>query len=58
MAPQRGDKEWYSIAEQVAKETNPEKLTILIAQLCNALDARSYLAHCVPSNLPTTLMHD
>jgi hypothetical protein len=38
MAQQTTDPEWYSIAEQASKETDPAKLTILVAQLCSALD--------------------
>ncbi len=40
MALQLGERDWRSIAEKASKETNPEKLTILIAQLCSALDER------------------
>jgi len=35
-----GDKDWRTIAEKASKEMDPEKLTILIAQLCSALDER------------------
>jgi|ERR1700722_266524 len=38
MAPQITDQKWYSIAEQASKETDPAKLTILVDQLCGALD--------------------
>jgi hypothetical protein len=38
MAPQTTDPEWYSIAELASKEMDPAKLTILVAQLCSALD--------------------
>jgi len=30
--------DWRLIAEQVSNETNPAKLTLLVAQLCRALD--------------------
>jgi hypothetical protein len=40
MAPQSTNPEWYSIAEQASKELDPAKLTILVAQLCSALDER------------------
>jgi hypothetical protein len=39
MAPHLGDQDWRSLAEQVAKEMDPAKLTILIAKLCLALDS-------------------
>jgi hypothetical protein len=38
MAPHLGDEDWRSVAEQVTKEMDPAKLTILIAKLCQALD--------------------
>jgi hypothetical protein len=34
------DRDWRSIAEQASKEMDPEKLMVLIAQLCSALDER------------------
>jgi hypothetical protein len=40
MAPNARDQNWYSIAEQASKETDSAKLTILVAQLCSALDER------------------
>jgi hypothetical protein len=40
MAPQTTDPEWYSIAEQASREMDSAKLTILVAQLCSALDER------------------
>ncbi len=40
MALQLGERDWRSIAEKASKETDPEKLMILIAQLCSALDER------------------
>jgi hypothetical protein len=40
MAPNPTEQKWYSLAEQASKETDPEKLTILIAELCSALDER------------------
>jgi hypothetical protein len=38
MAPQSRDQEWRLIAEQVSKEMDAAKLTILIERLCRALD--------------------
>ena len=40
MALHLGDRDWRTIAEKASKEMDPEKLTILIAQLCSALDER------------------
>jgi hypothetical protein len=40
MALHLGDKDWRTIADKAGKEMDPEKLTILIAQLCSALDER------------------
>jgi hypothetical protein len=40
MAPNFRDREWYSIAEKVSKEMDSAKLTILVAQLCRAMDER------------------
>jgi hypothetical protein len=40
MTPHLGDRDWRTIAEKASKETDPAKLTVLIAQLCNALDER------------------
>ena len=40
MVPDPKDRQWYSIAEQASKETDSAKLTILVAQLCSALDER------------------
>ena len=36
MLPTRED--WLPIAEQASKEMDPEKLMILVEQLCSALD--------------------
>jgi len=36
MLPPRED--WLPIAEQASKEMDPEKLMILVKQLCSALD--------------------
>lgn len=41
MAPNPRDQKWYSLAEQASKETDPDKLTTLIAELCSALDDRA-----------------
>lgn len=38
MASRLGDGDWRSIAEQISKETDPAKLTILVEKLCCALD--------------------
>jgi hypothetical protein len=38
MAPLVTDQKWYSIAEQASKEMDSAKLTILVDQLCSALD--------------------
>jgi hypothetical protein len=38
MAPQLGDRDWRSIAEQVSKEMEPAKLMILVGKLCCALE--------------------
>jgi hypothetical protein len=38
MTPSLKDQEWYSIAEQASKEMDPAKLTLLVSQLCAALD--------------------
>jgi hypothetical protein len=40
MAPQSIDQEWFSLAEQASTEMDSAKLTILVAQLCSALDER------------------
>jgi hypothetical protein len=38
MASQSTDPKWYSIAKQASTEMDPQKLTILVAQLLSALD--------------------
>jgi hypothetical protein len=38
MAPHSTDRDWHCIAEQVSNEMDPAKLTLLIDQLCRALD--------------------
>jgi hypothetical protein len=38
MAPNIGDGDWQSIAEQTSKETDPAKLMILVEKLCCALE--------------------
>jgi hypothetical protein len=40
MAPNPRDQKWYDLAEETSKETDPEKLQRLVAQLCAALDER------------------
>ena len=51
MAPQITDQKWYFIAEQASKETDSEKLTILVDQLCGVLDERGRPPALQPSNL-------
>ena len=51
MDPDRKDGDWRSIAEQVSKEMDSAKLTILVAQLCSALDERGKPPALQPSNL-------
>jgi hypothetical protein len=34
------DQNWQALAERASKETDGEKLTMLVAQLCGALDER------------------
>jgi hypothetical protein len=34
------NEDWRLIAEQVSNETDPAKLTLLVEQLCHALDDR------------------
>ncbi len=41
MAPNPKDQKWYSLAEQASTEMDSAKLTILVAQLCSALDERA-----------------
>jgi hypothetical protein len=38
MTPHLGDEDWRSVAERASKEMDPAKLTMLIAELCRALD--------------------
>jgi len=45
MLPPRED--WLPIAEQASKEMDPEKLMILVEQLCSALDYRKKPAEAV-----------
>jgi hypothetical protein len=46
MTPHLGDRDWRSIAEKASKEMDPEKLMVLIAQLCSALDERKARPQC------------
>jgi hypothetical protein len=40
------DERWRTIAEQASKEMDRKKLTILVQQLCSALDERAnHLSH-------------
>jgi hypothetical protein len=55
MAPQVTDQKWYSIAEQASKEMDSAKLTILVDQLCSALDECEKLPALQPSNLSLTI---
>jgi hypothetical protein len=41
MFPDMKDQQWKSIAEQACKEMDGAKLSILVEQLCSALDERS-----------------
>ena len=50
MAPNPRDQKWYSIAEQASKETDPQKLTVLVSQLCGVLDERLNPSASQPSN--------
>lgn len=34
------NEDWRLIAEEISNETDPAKLTLLVAQLCHALDGR------------------
>ncbi|MCU1304922.1 MAG: hypothetical protein JWQ87_5206 [Candidatus Sulfotelmatobacter sp.] len=40
MAPNPRDQKWHSLAEQASREMDPKKLTLLVDQLCSALDER------------------
>ena len=35
------DRDWREIAEQAAKEMNPQKLARIVEELCTALDKRN-----------------
>jgi hypothetical protein len=50
MAPNPRDREWYSIAEKVSKEMDSAKLTILVDQLCSAMDEREKPPALQPSH--------
>jgi hypothetical protein len=55
MAPHPTDHDWRCIAEQASKETDPEKLVLLVKRLCNALDrerGRKYHSQQLPDNEP------
>jgi hypothetical protein len=41
MFPGMKDQQWQSIAEQASKEMDGAKLSLLVEQLCSALDERS-----------------
>jgi hypothetical protein len=49
MAPHSTDQKWYALAEQASKEMDSAKLTILVAQLCSALDERNRPAEIADS---------
>jgi hypothetical protein len=40
MAPNPRDQKWHSLAEQASKEMDGAKLSLLVGQLCSALDER------------------
>jgi hypothetical protein len=40
MSQDSKEQPWFSIAERASKEMDAEKLTLLVEQLCNALDER------------------
>lgn len=42
------EREWHEIAEEAAKETNPQKLLRMVEELCSALDKRNQQnqSHC------------
>jgi hypothetical protein len=42
--------DWLPIAEQASKEMDPEKLMILVEQLCCALDNRRGPANAYPAS--------
>ena len=41
MKSKSSEKEWREIAEQAAKETNPQKLVRMVEELCGVLDKRN-----------------
>jgi hypothetical protein len=41
MSPDIKDQQWQSIAEQASKEMDGAKLSVLVEQLCAAMDERS-----------------
>ena len=52
MNPRFKDGDWRFIAEQVATETDPAKLTILIGKLCRALNVGRKEDEPRPGNKP------
>lgn len=60
MKSKSGEKDWREIAEQAANETNSEKLSHIIEELCVALDhqhpSNRVHDHSPNQNQPTT--HD
>ena len=50
MAPKITNPEWYSIAARASREMDPAKLTILVAELCSALDEYRKTPALQPSN--------
>ena len=42
--------DWHDLAEQASKETNPEKLVKIIAELCKAIDHQSAPQQAKPVN--------
>jgi hypothetical protein len=41
MAPDHGNEDWHTLAEQASTEMDPAKLTVLVRKLCRALDERN-----------------
>jgi hypothetical protein len=41
MAPDHGNDDWRTLAEQASTEMDPAKLTVLVRKLCRALDERN-----------------
>jgi len=50
MAQNPRDRDWQALAERASKETDGTKLSMLVAQLCGALDERGKPPASQPSN--------